>query len=162
MFVYVVWFPESLSSCETFFFILFIRHQCFCFSFLWHFCASHPSCQGCGSLVSVSHSAGALSYRSTEDSSLPEILLGLIYNSATGQLSAEVIKGSHFKTAASNKPVSTYNSFCVELLFFYCQLGMRGWVIINILRFSLEMWFLCSFKAIVLAKLQNNEASNEI
>lgn len=123
MFLYVVWFPESLSSCEMFFFILFIKHHCFCFSFLWH---SAPSCQGCGSLVSVSHSAGALSYRSTEDSSLPEILLGLIYNSATGQLSAEVIKGSHFKTTASNKPVSTYSSFCVELLFFYCQLGMRG------------------------------------
>lgn len=66
------------------------------------------SCQGCGSLVSVSRSAGALSYRSTEDSSLPEILLGLIYNSATGQLSAEVIQGSHFKTAASDKPVSKY------------------------------------------------------
>nr|XP_046229845.1 synaptotagmin-14b isoform X2 [Scatophagus argus] len=63
---------------------------------------------GCGSLVSVSRSAGALSYRSTEDSSLPEILLGLIYNSATGQLSAEVIQGSHFKTAASDKPVNTY------------------------------------------------------
>ncbi|XP_008395677.1 synaptotagmin-14-like isoform X1 [Poecilia reticulata] len=61
---------------------------------------------GCGSLVSVSRSAGALSYRSTEDSSLPEVLLGLIYNSATGQLSAEVIQGSHFKTAASDKPVN--------------------------------------------------------
>ncbi|KAM3602843.1 uncharacterized protein V6R79_011792 [Siganus canaliculatus] len=63
---------------------------------------------GCGSVVSVSRSAGALSYRSAEDSSLPEILLGLIYNSATGQLSAEVIQGSHFKTAASDKPVNTY------------------------------------------------------
>uniref|UniRef100_A0A3Q1K422 C2 domain-containing protein n=1 Tax=Anabas testudineus TaxID=64144 RepID=A0A3Q1K422_ANATE len=61
---------------------------------------------GCGSLVSVSRSAGALSYRSTEDSSLPEILLGLIYNSATGRLSAEVIQGSHFKTTASEKPVN--------------------------------------------------------
>ncbi|XP_049914055.1 synaptotagmin-14-like [Epinephelus moara] len=61
---------------------------------------------GCGSVVSVSRSAGALSYRSTEDSSLPEILLGLIYNSATGQLSAEVIQGSHFKTTASDKPVN--------------------------------------------------------
>uniref|UniRef100_A0A3B4H722 Synaptotagmin-14-like n=1 Tax=Pundamilia nyererei TaxID=303518 RepID=A0A3B4H722_9CICH len=59
---------------------------------------------GCGSVVSVSRSAGALSYRSTEDSSTPEILLGLIYNSATGQLSAEVIKGNHFKTTASDKP----------------------------------------------------------
>ncbi|XP_042359875.1 synaptotagmin-14-like [Plectropomus leopardus] len=61
---------------------------------------------GCGSVVSVSRSAGALSYRSTEDSSLPEILLGLIYNSATGQLSAEVIQGSHFKTTVSDKPVN--------------------------------------------------------
>ncbi|XP_037606885.1 synaptotagmin-14b isoform X2 [Sebastes umbrosus] len=63
---------------------------------------------GCGSVVSVSRSAGALSYRSTEDSSLPEILVGLLYNSATGQLSAEVIQGSHFKTPASEKPVNTY------------------------------------------------------
>ncbi|KAL6095786.1 syt14 [Pungitius sinensis] len=61
---------------------------------------------GCGSVVSVSRSAGALSHRSTEDSSMPEILLGLIYNSATGQLSAEVIQGSHFKTTASDKPVN--------------------------------------------------------
>nr|XP_020459551.1 synaptotagmin-14-like isoform X3 [Monopterus albus] len=61
---------------------------------------------GCSSLVSVSRSAGALSYRSAADSTLPEILLGLIYNSATGQLSAEVIQGSHFKTAVSDKPVS--------------------------------------------------------
>ncbi|XP_069017927.1 synaptotagmin-14-like isoform X1 [Embiotoca jacksoni] len=61
---------------------------------------------GCGSVVSVSRSAGALSYRSTEDSSMPEILLGLIYNSATGRLSAEVIQGSHFKTTASDKPVN--------------------------------------------------------
>lgn len=63
--------------------------------------------QGCGSLVSVSRSAGALSYRSSDDTSSPEILLGLVYNSATGQLSAEVIKGSYFKTAVSDKPVST-------------------------------------------------------
>ncbi|XP_034554803.1 synaptotagmin-14b isoform X2 [Notolabrus celidotus] len=63
---------------------------------------------GCGSMVSVSRSTGAVSYRSTEDSSLPEILLGLIYNSATGQLSAEVIQGSHFKSTASDKPVNTY------------------------------------------------------
>ncbi|XP_026174473.1 synaptotagmin-14b isoform X2 [Mastacembelus armatus] len=61
---------------------------------------------GCGSVVSVSRSAGALSYRSTEDSSLPEILLGLIYNAATGRLSAEVIQGSHFKTTVSDKPVN--------------------------------------------------------
>ncbi|XP_076011202.1 synaptotagmin-14b [Genypterus blacodes] len=61
---------------------------------------------GCGSLVSVSRSGGALSYRSAEDSSMPEILLGLIYNSTTGRLSAEVIQGSHFKHAASDKPIN--------------------------------------------------------
>ncbi|XP_051909102.1 synaptotagmin-14b isoform X3 [Hippocampus zosterae] len=61
---------------------------------------------GCGSMVSVSRSAGAVSYRSTEDSSSPEILLGLVYNSATGHLSAEVIQGSHFKSTASDKPVT--------------------------------------------------------
>ena len=63
-----------------------------------------PSLQGCGSLVSVSRSAGALSYRSTGESCAPEILLGLIYNASTGRLSAEVIQGSHFKTAVSDKP----------------------------------------------------------
>lgn len=71
--------------------------------------------QGCGSLVSVSRSAGALSYRSADDTSLPEILLGLVYNSATGQLSAEVIKGSYFKTAVSDKPMSMYGQ--LQLLF---------------------------------------------
>ncbi|KAF3850059.1 hypothetical protein F7725_019778 [Dissostichus mawsoni] len=61
-----------------------------------------------GSELTRARSAGALSYRSTEDSSLPELLLGLLYNSATGQLSAEVVQGSHFKTPASEKPVNTY------------------------------------------------------
>ncbi|XP_061610935.1 synaptotagmin-14b isoform X1 [Phyllopteryx taeniolatus] len=61
---------------------------------------------GCGSVVSVSRSAGGVSYRSTEDSPPPEILLGLVYNSATGHLSAEVIQGSHFKITASDKPVN--------------------------------------------------------
>lgn len=92
-------------------------------------------CQGCGSLVSVSHSAGALSYRSTEDSSLPEILLGLIYNSATGQLSAEVIKGSHFKTTASNKPVSEYNSFFCLFFFFFWTAGAFGNNWVSVLRY---------------------------
>ncbi|KAJ3606874.1 hypothetical protein NHX12_026392 [Muraenolepis orangiensis] len=65
---------------------------------------------GCGSLVSVSRSTGALSYRSTGDSCAPEILLGLVYNASTGRLSAEVIQGSHFKTAVSDKP--TDGLFC--------------------------------------------------
>ncbi|KAM9778741.1 synaptotagmin-14-like isoform 2-T2 [Syngnathus typhle] len=63
---------------------------------------------GCGSIVSVSRSGGAVSYRSGEDTSSPEILLGLVYNSVTGHLSAEVIQGSHFKSTPSDKPVNTY------------------------------------------------------
>ena len=66
----------------------------------------------------MSRSAGAVSYRSTEDSSTPEILLGLIYNSATGRLSAEVIQGSHFKTPAADKPVSKYKTLaCLSVSF---------------------------------------------
>ncbi|XP_056283636.1 synaptotagmin-14b isoform X4 [Pseudoliparis swirei] len=71
---------------------------------------------GCGSVVSVSRSAGALSYRSTEDSSLPELLLGLLYNSTTGQLSVEVVQGSHFKTTASDKPVALFQLSEVSLV----------------------------------------------
>uniref|UniRef100_A0AAR2M0T3 C2 domain-containing protein n=1 Tax=Pygocentrus nattereri TaxID=42514 RepID=A0AAR2M0T3_PYGNA len=63
---------------------------------------------GCGSLVSVSRSVGALSYHSTGESSTPELLLGLLYNSSTGRLSAEVIKGSHFKNSATDQPPNTY------------------------------------------------------
>uniref|UniRef100_A0AAY5K3B8 C2 domain-containing protein n=1 Tax=Esox lucius TaxID=8010 RepID=A0AAY5K3B8_ESOLU len=62
---------------------------------------------GCGSLVSVSRSVGALSYRSSGEST-PEIFLGLVYNATTGRLSAEVIQGSHFKNTASDKPPNTY------------------------------------------------------
>ncbi|XP_031437656.1 synaptotagmin-14b isoform X2 [Clupea harengus] len=61
------------------------------------------SVTGCGSMVSVSRSMGALSYRSSGDSASPELLLGLLYNSTTGRLSAEVIKGSHFKNNTSDK-----------------------------------------------------------
>ncbi|XP_026861628.2 synaptotagmin-14b isoform X1 [Electrophorus electricus] len=65
--------------------------------------------QGCGSLVSVSRSVGAFSYHSTGESSMPELLLGLLYNSSTGRLSVEVIRGSHFKNSATDQ---TPNLFC--------------------------------------------------
>ncbi|XP_051952226.1 synaptotagmin-14b isoform X1 [Xyrauchen texanus] len=75
---------------------------------------------GCGSIVSVSRSAGALSHRSTGESSTPELLLGLLYNSTTGRLSAEVIKGSHFKNSATDKlPIGL---FCCIKHFFSGQL----------------------------------------
>ncbi|XP_063078691.1 synaptotagmin-14b [Engraulis encrasicolus] len=61
------------------------------------------SATGCGSMVSVSRSMGALSYHSTGESATPELLLGLLYNSTTGRLCAEIIKGTHFKNSASEK-----------------------------------------------------------
>ncbi|XP_016123357.1 synaptotagmin-14-like, partial [Sinocyclocheilus grahami] len=83
------------------------------------------SVPGCGSVVSVSRSAGALSYRSTGESSAPELLLGLLYNSTTGRLSAEVIKGSHYKNSATDKlPIGL---FCCVKHFISGQLYiMRG------------------------------------
>ncbi|XP_048842396.1 synaptotagmin-14-like isoform X4 [Brienomyrus brachyistius] len=66
-----------------------------------------PGCvpTGCGSLVSITRSDGTPSFRSTGHApAAAEILVGLIYNAATGCLSVEVIKGSHFKNMAAEKP----------------------------------------------------------
>ncbi|GAB1285903.1 Synaptotagmin-14 [Apodemus speciosus] len=66
---------------------------------------------GCDSQVSLSEvSCGdsASSCQSLEHGSVPEILIGLLYNATTGRLSAEVIKGSHFKNLAANRPPNTY------------------------------------------------------
>ncbi|KAM6166943.1 synaptotagmin-14 isoform 1-T1 [Erethizon dorsatum] len=66
---------------------------------------------GCDSQVSVSEiscTESAPSCQSLEHGSVPEILLGLLYNATTGRLSAEVIKGSHFKNLAANRPPNTY------------------------------------------------------
>lgn len=65
--------------------------------------------QGCASQVSVSErscSRSVSSCQSLERGSVPEVLLGLLYNATTGRLSAEVIKGSHFKNLAANRPPS--------------------------------------------------------
>ncbi|XP_049625788.1 synaptotagmin-14 [Suncus etruscus] len=72
-----------------------------------------PSCDhsGCASQVSVSErscSRSVSSCQSLERGSVPEVLLGLLYNATTGRLSAEVIKGSHFKNLAANRPPNTY------------------------------------------------------
>ncbi|KAA0718086.1 Synaptotagmin-14 Synaptotagmin XIV [Triplophysa tibetana] len=56
----------------------------------------------------VSCSETASSFPSAVQGSAPEILLGLVYNATTGRLSVEVIKGSHFKNVAANKPPNTY------------------------------------------------------
>ncbi|XP_058395760.1 synaptotagmin-14 isoform X2 [Diceros bicornis minor] len=66
---------------------------------------------GCGSQMSMSEmscSESTSSCQSLEHGSVPEILIGLLYNATTGRLSAEVIKGSHFKNLAANRPPNTY------------------------------------------------------
>uniref|UniRef100_A0A672TZK7 Synaptotagmin 14 n=1 Tax=Strigops habroptila TaxID=2489341 RepID=A0A672TZK7_STRHB len=65
------------------------------------------SLSGCDSQMSMSEvscSESTSSCQSLVHGSAPEILLGLLYNATTGRLSAEVIKGSHFKNLAANRP----------------------------------------------------------
>lgn len=67
--------------------------------------------QGGESQVSLSDrtcSESASSFQSVSQTSMPEILVGLIYNATTGRLSVEVIKGIHFKNLAANKPPSKF------------------------------------------------------
>ncbi|MBN3270676.1 SYT14 protein, partial [Polyodon spathula] len=70
-----------------------------------------PCCNltGCDSQMSTSElscSETTSSCQTLAHSSTPEILVGLIYNATTGRLSVEVIKGSHFKNLAANRPPS--------------------------------------------------------
>ncbi|XP_029820896.1 synaptotagmin-14 isoform X2 [Manacus vitellinus] len=65
------------------------------------------SLSGCDSQMSMSEvscSESTSSCQSLVHGSAPEILIGLLYNATTGRLSAEVIKGSHFKNLAANRP----------------------------------------------------------
>ncbi|XP_069708968.1 synaptotagmin-14 isoform X1 [Phaenicophaeus curvirostris] len=69
------------------------------------------SLSGCDSQMSMSEvscSGSTSSCQSLVHGSAPEILIGLLYNATTGRLSAEVIKGSHFKNLAANRPPNTY------------------------------------------------------
>ncbi|KAJ0173747.1 hypothetical protein K1T71_010896 [Dendrolimus kikuchii] len=45
--------------------------------------------------------------------SAPELLLGLQYNSTTGHLSVELIKGTHFRKLSPNKAPDTYVKLCL-------------------------------------------------
>lgn len=78
-----------------------LQMLCFCF-------------QGCDSQMSMSEmscSESTSSCQSLAHGSAPEILIGLLYNATTGRLAAEVIKGSHFKNLAVNRPPSEWNFF---------------------------------------------------
>nr|XP_020842161.1 synaptotagmin-16 isoform X2 [Phascolarctos cinereus] len=56
------------------------------------------------SLSAVSHSGSASSTQSLSHGGVPELLVGLSYNATTGRLSVEIIKGSHFRNLAINRP----------------------------------------------------------
>ncbi|XP_065152354.1 synaptotagmin-16 isoform X1 [Paramisgurnus dabryanus] len=53
-------------------------------------------------------SEGASSTQSITHCGNPELLLGLSYNATTGRLSVEIIKGSHFRNFAVNRPPDTF------------------------------------------------------
>ncbi|XP_003800554.1 synaptotagmin-14 isoform X1 [Otolemur garnettii] len=65
---------------------------------------NHSGCESQMSVSEMSCSESTSSCQSLEHGSVPEILIGLLYNATTGRLSAEVIKGSHFKNLAANRP----------------------------------------------------------
>ncbi|XP_075719387.1 synaptotagmin-14 isoform X2 [Rhinoderma darwinii] len=69
------------------------------------------SLSGCDSQMSMSEvscTESTSSCQSLVHGAAPEILIGLLYNATTGRLSAEVIKGSHFKNLSANRPPNTY------------------------------------------------------
>ncbi|XP_018412705.1 PREDICTED: synaptotagmin-14 [Nanorana parkeri] len=69
------------------------------------------SLSGCDSQMSMSEVScmeSSSSCQSLVHNAAPEILIGLLYNATTGRLSAEVIKGSHFKNLSGNRPPNTY------------------------------------------------------
>uniref|UniRef100_A0A672KUC8 Synaptotagmin 16 n=1 Tax=Sinocyclocheilus grahami TaxID=75366 RepID=A0A672KUC8_SINGR len=70
---------------------------------------SSPSLQTVDSQVSFSaQSDSASSSHSVSHGGNPELLLGLSYNATTGRLSVEIIKGSHFRNFALNRPPDTF------------------------------------------------------
>ncbi|KAL4624249.1 synaptotagmin-14-like [Arapaima gigas] len=71
-------------------------------------CCAIPGCESQVSISEMSCSDSTSSFQSVGQGSAPEILVGLVYNATTGRLSVEVIKGSHFKNLAANKPPNTY------------------------------------------------------
>ncbi|XP_035465368.2 synaptotagmin-16 isoform X3 [Scophthalmus maximus] len=65
------------------------------------------------SLSAVSHSDSASSTQSLTHGGVPELLVGLCYNATTGRMSVELIKGSHFRNLAMNRPPDTYGRLCL-------------------------------------------------
>ncbi|NWT85821.1 SYT16 protein, partial [Lanius ludovicianus] len=66
------------------------------------------------SLSAISHSDSASSTQSLSHGGVPELLVGLSYSATTGRLSVEMIKGSHFRNLAINRPPDTYGKLCLR------------------------------------------------
>ncbi|TNN59387.1 Synaptotagmin-16 [Liparis tanakae] len=60
------------------------------------------------SLSTVSRSDSASSTQSLTHGGVPELLVGLTYNATTGRMMVELIKGSHFRNLAIQRPPDTY------------------------------------------------------
>ncbi|XP_072555241.1 synaptotagmin-16 isoform X2 [Paramormyrops kingsleyae] len=60
------------------------------------------------SLSAVSQSDSTSSTQSLSHGGVPELLIGLAYSPTTGRLSVELVKGSHFRNLAVNRPPDTY------------------------------------------------------
>ncbi|XP_073494810.1 synaptotagmin-16 isoform X2 [Phyllobates terribilis] len=60
------------------------------------------------SFSAISHSDSVSSSQSLSHGGVPELLVGLSYNATTGRLSVQMIKGSHFRNLAINRPPDTY------------------------------------------------------
>uniref|UniRef100_H2ZWJ2 Synaptotagmin 14 n=1 Tax=Latimeria chalumnae TaxID=7897 RepID=H2ZWJ2_LATCH len=67
-------------------------------------CCSLTGCDSQMSMSEMSCSESTSSCQSLAHGSAPEVLIGLLYNATTGRLSVEVIKGSHFRNLAANRP----------------------------------------------------------
>lgn len=74
--------------------------MCTCFNL----CVSLQSLDSQLSLSAVSQSDSASSTQSLTHGGVPELLVGLSYNATTGRMSVELIKGSHFRNLATNRP----------------------------------------------------------
>lgn len=64
-------------------------------------------------LLSLARSDSTGSTTSMQHGGVPELLLALAYNGTTGRLTAEIVKGSHFRNLALNKAPDTYVKLCL-------------------------------------------------
>lgn len=75
--------------------------------------ANTPQAGSSSDLLSLARSDSTVSTTSMQHGGVPELLLALGYNGTTGRLTAEVVKGSHFRNVSLNKAPDTYVKLCL-------------------------------------------------